>query len=123
MDESIKEVLRQWQAQVEASKRRDCVEYADCHMEPEMAGCPKNCGSYNTISAELPELRECTCEIKEGSSERLPLDVAHVTYAHWVVLCTNCGALSHACHDRAEAVRHWNDNDLQRPVNYFGSDG
>ena len=59
--------------------------------------------------------RECDCEKDE---EARGLDVAHVTFGVWAVLCKDCGALGVHSSTEQGCVENWNDNKLSRPIGY-----
>ena len=63
---------------------------------------------------EGTSLRECDC-----GSEENKLDVAHVTYGTWAVLCVKCGALGDYSSTEQGCIDNWNNNKLVRPVGYF----
>ena len=107
---------------IEKSKRKDCAEYGDCFSDPCIRGCPENCSTYNKNTDEKPEdLRPCECDREVPEFRESKLEIAHVTYAHWSVLCC-CGALSVYGRSKTEAVKNWDENNLARPINYFGSE-
>jgi len=112
------EVLLKHMEDIEKSKKKDCAEYGnDCVYDPMFNGCPKGCGSYNMETSETEDdLIVCGCK-----APREKLEIAHVTYAHWNVLCHACGALSSGSKHKSGAVQKWNDNKLARPIGYFNT--
>ena len=110
------ENLKKIQKAIDESKRKDCAEYGDCHCDPAISGCPANCSAYNKSSSEDPkDLRRCDCGTKEDP------EIAHVTYAHWAVLCHECGALGKPGREKSSAVEKWDEGKLQRECGYFTS--
>ena len=93
--------------------RSSCAEFPDCDRFQDEGSCSEKCFEYNKRSFEKEEdLRRCDCGY-EGDPE-----IAHATYAFWVVRCRDCGCLSHRGSSKSSAVDSWEKNKLQREPGY-----